>query len=83
MTHTLQNESFCQLGVEGADATSSTANYIIYGRNKGEKELPNNFIFKQLLNNRKFTAMEMYVFLAVSTYDNIVQKSTATTSGDA
>jgi hypothetical protein len=35
------------------------------------------------LNDRKFTAMEMNVFLAVSAYDKIVQASTATVSGEA
>jgi hypothetical protein len=36
-----------------------------------------------MLNDRKFTAMEMNIFLAVSTYDNVVQASTATVLGDA
>jgi hypothetical protein len=45
--------------------------------------LANNYAFKETLNNRKFTSLEMNVYLAISAYNNVVQSMSGGALGAA
>jgi hypothetical protein len=52
---------------------------MVYGKKKGAGSVA----FKMILDPRKFTALEMNVYLAISSFDNAIKSMSGGASGAA